>query len=676
MDVYGWNARCLLRNGRPWFPVMGEFQFSRYPRTDWGAELAKIKAGGVSIVATYIFWLHHEPVEGMLDFDGGLSLRTFVEACRDAGMPVWLRPGPWCHGEARNGGFPDWLLQQGWTLRSNDPRYMEKVRLFWNRIAREVDGLLHEQGGPVIGVQLENEYGHAGGTGDPAHVDALLALARESGMRVPYYSATGWGGASIGTGDTDPAILPVMGAYCEAPWDRRTTELPANNNYLFSPERNDTDIGSDFRVGEHLTFDAARYPFLTAELGGGMMGTYNRRPYTTGKDIGALSTVKMGSGASLLGYYVYHGGTNPGPGLNETRASGGFCDWPEMTYDLRAPIGEYGQFRDAFKEIKLLAMFGRDFGDQLADLPLVMPDHAPTSPEDMDTPRYALRADGRRAFVFVNNYQRRRVMTPKTLDLAVPLDGGAVALPTLRLADGDYAFYPVNMRLGDAVLKTARATPLCSLNDATYVFYADGDPAYRLDGAADLLTLSRHDALNATKIRRDGRDALVVADAPLIERQNGYAFWSDRDVPYTVHQDGARHHVGVARFGPGEASSVAWRETETTDAARTFTLTPRYADARPADADVFLTIDYAGAAAELWVDDRNVADDYFDGHPWAVSLRRFGFPTELTLIVRTLREDEPVYLDRRPVFTHGNANEVRAITAADWRWIDGPGDRS
>ena len=127
MTQYGWTANYLTRDGAPWLPVMGEFHFSRYPHRYWREELEKMKAGGVEIVSTYIFWNHHEEHPGLLRWDGDRDIHFFLRCCSEVGLLAFLRPGPWCHGEARHGGFPDWLLETGFRLRSNDPGYLAAV---------------------------------------------------------------------------------------------------------------------------------------------------------------------------------------------------------------------------------------------------------------------------------------------------------------------------------------------------------------------------------------------------------------------------------------------------------------------------------------------------------------------------------------------------------------------
>ena len=157
----------FLKNGKRFLPVMGEFHFSRYEPEDWEEELLKMKAGGVGIVATYVFWIHHEEKKGEWDFTGCRNLRGFLEACKRADMPVWLRIGPWAHGECRNGGFPDWLAQdKTMQVRTNDPAYLKLVEAFYQKVGEQAAGMMCKDGGPIIGIQLENEYGHCGGPSD------------------------------------------------------------------------------------------------------------------------------------------------------------------------------------------------------------------------------------------------------------------------------------------------------------------------------------------------------------------------------------------------------------------------------------------------------------------------------------------------------------------------------
>ena len=157
--------------------------------------------GGVSVVSAYVIWIHHEEEENVFDFEGCRDIGTFVRLCRKVGLSVFLRIGPFVHGEVRNGGFPDWIIErekEGMAIRCNNEEYLGYVRRFWKKVYAQVDGCMEKDGGPVIGIQIENEYGHVGGLQGPegeAHIRTLTAMAKEIGFDVPLYTATGWGGA-------------------------------------------------------------------------------------------------------------------------------------------------------------------------------------------------------------------------------------------------------------------------------------------------------------------------------------------------------------------------------------------------------------------------------------------------------------------------------------------------
>ena len=135
------TSRYLERNARPWLPVMGEYHFVRDNRENWYRELCKMKAGGVDLVATYLFWIYHEEEEGKLDF---FRRPRHPRLCagrkaRRAGGRLRLGRG---HGECRNGGFPDWLLQKAFSAAAAlTPEYMALVHHWYSCIYREVEGL-------------------------------------------------------------------------------------------------------------------------------------------------------------------------------------------------------------------------------------------------------------------------------------------------------------------------------------------------------------------------------------------------------------------------------------------------------------------------------------------------------------------------------------------------------
>lgn len=680
MSTYTYNENNLFRDGKPWFPVMGEMHFTRYREDLWEESLRKMKAGGVTIVSTYLIWIHHEEEEGVFRFDGCRNVRKFIETCGKVGLDVFFRVGPWVHGEVRNGGFPDWVVEkgkQGVDLRSNDERYMALVRRYWEKVSEQVDGLFEKDGGPIIGVQIENEYGHVGGyRGEKgeAHMRALQALAKEVGFVAPLYTATGWGGAVIGD------CLPVMGGYCEAPWDQSITELSANTNYIISHVRNDALIACDHHVEDAVTFDESKFPYLTAELGGGVQVTSHRRPVAYGTDIGAMSTTKLASGVGLLGYYMYHGGSNPEGKLStlqESKATGYANDLPEINYDFNAPIRQYGTISDNYKEIKLLALFLKDFGEDMATLPATIFDET-IKPEDMHSLRSSCRHDGTHGYVFFNNYQRHRTMEAHPdLVLKGLTDEGEVAFPAFDLKSGAYGFFPYHMKLGKAVLKTALATPLCKLegkDKTTYVFYGDLNPQFSWEGeAAEVLHISRSQALDAYKVTLD-QDYLILSENYAWEEDGNLKVTGPATTGMLVYPALAKVPAGFESAGTEGKFAVYERKctpfgikahfekiSETKEDA-TYEIEMEYPATIEAFAGVseeaYLWIRYAGFSAEFFVDGKKINDHFYTGQQVPIRLGYFDFPKKITVVIKALHADDHVFIEKWPELKDGAVCEL------------------
>lgn len=656
MTQFGWNNQYLTKDGKPWLPVMGEFHFSRYPHNFWRKELEKMKAGGVEIVAVYVFWNHHEETRGKIRWDGDLDLHTFFGYCKELGLLAFLRPGPWCHGEARHGGFPDWLEESGYALRTNDPDYLEAVRAFWTSLYGQIKEDLYPAGGPVIGIQIENEYGHVGDKGTDDHIRALTDLAREIGFDVPYWTATGWGHACIGD------LIPVCGGYVEAPWSPSIEELPANPSFVFSNKRRMAASGT-------IDYDPEQFPYLTAELGGGLQVTYNRRPRVSAQDTGAASLVRLGSGANMLGYYVYHGGTNPVgeyTTMQECREIGNYCDLPALTYDFQAPIREYGQIAPSYREIRMLAMFLKDFGEDLAPMDSLIPSNSPKDPADTLHLRTAVRAKDGAGFLFINNYQRHRKMNRHDhLHFRI----GDVVFPEFTVDPDEYFFLPFHMKLGEQELISALATPLCKLRDG-YVFYADRDPKYLWAGdSAKILTISREDAKNAAKVHFV-EEYLVICDQPVIETEEGVFCLARKEIEFKTYPE--LPHILGTRDGqltyysqPIPQSKVQLEVKPlmpTSYLYREFELT---LDGDITGNDVFLKVDYEGNQAELLLDGVKVADDYYRGEPWEIGLKRWNFPRKLTLRIFALEQGAPIFMDEPLKMENGRAMRLNGVTTEE-----------
>ena len=469
------NTRYLTRDGQPWFPVMGEFHFSRYPAAEWETELLKMKAGGITVVASYVFWIHHEETKGKFDWTGQRDLRRFVELCAKCGLLAWVRIGPWDHGEARNGGFPDWVVRLG-EVRANSAAYLEHVKRFYGEIGRQLHGLFWKDGGPIAGVQIENEY-HPG-RGGIEHMQTLLQLAHEAGIDAPFYTATGWDNAAV----PSTGFLPVFGGYTEQFWSDSLTELPPNQNFFFTSIRAEDNVMGDLspkNPGYNSKYDG--FPFLTAEMGGGMSIAYHRRPLMHADDSTAAALVKLGAGITGLGYYMYHGGTNPAgiTSLQETQSVwNGYNDMEAKSYDFQAPLGEFGLVNPTYRTMRALHLFLADYGGQLATMTACFPAQMPRNRDDVTTPRVAARVDdaGRRGFIFINNYQRNVPLGDKAdFQVALKLPSGVVRIPRQPtvVPNGVYTHWPVNLDVGGVTLQSATAELLCRIDEpATLVFSA------------------------------------------------------------------------------------------------------------------------------------------------------------------------------------------------------------
>lgn len=562
------NSRWITRNGKPWIPVMGEFHFSRFPREDWAESLGKMRAGGVNIVATYLFWIHHEEEEGQFRFDGDRDVGAFVRTCAEQGLEVMLRIGPWAHGECRNGGFPDWLLKKPYDIRSNTPEYLELVRRLFEAIHSQVAGMMFKDGGPVIGIQLENEFGHCGGLhGEEGyqHIRNLKRIARDIGFEVPFYTTTGWGGGIVVDGET----LPVLGGYADAPWAQHVEPLPPSDMFLFAPLVADTGIGTDLSEGQahHFTYDVQANPYFTAELGGGLQVTHHRRPVVEAMDVEAMTLVKLGCGANLLGYYMYHGGTNPIGELStlqESRATGYANDLPEWSYDFQAPLGEYGQVRQSWKQLRLLHLFLQSYGARLAAMPYSLPEVNVRDAGDLDGLRVSVRGREGSGFLFVNRHQRGETLSDMqevVFSIETPAAGNTPLLfPKTPLRAGQAHIWPFNMDLDGVVLCSATAQPLCRLEGPdviTHVFFAPegmgaelrfaggsllevapgGRECVRFSAPSapiamtgnlpdsfkpvEVLVLTRTDAENAQRVHLGDRDALLVSEGIVVQAPDG-----------------------------------------------------------------------------------------------------------------------------------------------------------
>ena len=659
----GVNNRYLTLDGKPWLPVMGEMHYSRYPEREWESALAMMKSGGIQIVGTYVFWIHHEEIEGQFDWSGQRNLRRFVELCDKVGLKVWVRIGPWAHGEVRNGGFPDWLLKSGPT-RQNDAKYLAHVRRFYGEIGAQLKGQMWQQGGPVIGVQLENEYTPRGPGKGAEHILTLRQMAREAGLVAPFYSVTGWDGVEVPARD----VIPVFGGYQDAFWDRKLTERPPNPNYFFTTIRCEENVGEDLR-SLHPEIDAgyAPYPFFTAEMGGGMETAYHRRPVMSADDIAATVVTKIGSGVNLYGYYMYHGGTNPEgklTTLQESQATGYWNDVPVKSYDFQAPLGEFGEVRPSFRTLGLFHRFVEQFGSVLAPMTAYFPKLRPASRADVTTPRVSARVEGNRGFVFVNNYQRTYPLAAhRGLRISLKMATETLEFPAVDVPSGAYFIWPVNLDLDGVPLKYATAQPEGKVNgsfgfrwwprmvpelgfDARLVDWIDasGAKVTKVGGLIQVRGTTGNPAM--TVYAKNGKSVRILLGS-------GYGPRKQLS-PLPLAVEPVRP---AAPSRPVKIAMVA-QAPEDADFDRAGVWRVRLPEGLGKG---WVEVRYTGDVARAYVNGRLVADNFYNGMPWDIG--HLGNAREIEIRILPLRKDAPIYIPKK---FRPTADEVAKIDGAVW----------
>lgn len=494
-QVLGFTNYYMTKNGAPFFGISGEIQYCRLAEDEWEDSILKAKMGGLNIIAFYVFWNVHEEVRGQFRFDGNRNIRKFLMLCQKHDMQAIVRIGPFCHGEMRNGGLPDWLYGMPFEVRSNDEGYLHYVRRLFHQLHLQFDDLYYSQGGPIIAAQIENEYMHAGapwemttgishewiggGNGGETHMLLLKQIAMEEGIVTPFYTCTGWGGAMSPAAE----MLPLWGGYGYWPWhfNGNTTEHPLTREFLYQDNHNNDAV--DVYNFDPL-YPKESLPFACCEMMGGMFNSYRYRFILDPTSVDALSNTKVGSGCNLVGYFMYRGGTNPlgekTPYLHEHYT-------PKRSYDFQAVIHECGTPRPSYYRLRTLNAFFTSFTDELIETKTVLPAHmAKLPPEDRSQLRFAVRVKDDAGFVFVNNFQDHTVMPDVTgRSITLQLPGGDLRFDNICLAGGENAILPFHLPLYDIMLNTATAQPITKLEGDTpcaFFFMPQGmRPVYRFD---------------------------------------------------------------------------------------------------------------------------------------------------------------------------------------------------
>jgi beta-galactosidase len=310
--TFSFSKSEFLLDNKPFQIISGEIHPARIPEIYWRHRIQMVKAMGCNTIALYVFWNYHETRPNSFDFEtGNKNLSKFLRLCQEEGMWVLLRPGPYVCGEWDFGGLPPYLLAiPDIKVRCMDTRYLAAVKRYITRISKEVAPLQCTNGGPILMVQIENEYGSFGN--DRAYMEWLRDLWKDNGIHVPFYTADGATPHMLDAGTIEGAAIGL-------------------------------DPGGDKDDFAQAQLRNPNVPSFSSETYPGWI-TY------WGENWAESDTVKLKTQVEYLlknkksfNFYVIHGGTN----FAFTAGANAFSPTeykPVVTsYDYGAPINEQGQ---------------------------------------------------------------------------------------------------------------------------------------------------------------------------------------------------------------------------------------------------------------------------------------------------------------------------------------------
>ncbi len=311
--------KTFLLNDKPFVVKAAEVHYPRIPRPYWEHRIKMCKALGMNTLCIYIFWNIHEQQEGQFDFTGNNDIRAFVQLAKKNGMYVIVRPGPYVCAEWEMGGLPWWLLKKkDIRLREQDPYFMERLEIFEKKVGEQLGDLTIDKGGPIIMVQVENEYGSYGE--DKPYISAVRDIIRKSGFDKVELFQCDWSSNFTKNGLEDLTWTMNFGT--------------------------GANIDQEFKSLGELRPNS---PKMCSEFWSGWFDKWGGRHETRGAEEMVDGISQMLDRGISFSLYMTHGGTNWGhwAGAN----SPGFA--PDVTsYDYDAPINEAGQATDKFWKLR------------------------------------------------------------------------------------------------------------------------------------------------------------------------------------------------------------------------------------------------------------------------------------------------------------------------------------
>jgi hypothetical protein len=449
-------------------------------------------------------------------------------------------------------------------------------------------------------------------------------------------------------------MIPLYGDYADGFWDRSIEEGVGDyyKAFNFRAFRSSTAIATE-QLGkqkERLNKGDEQYPYFTCELGGGMMTAYHRRPYLYPEDAYAMAIVKLGSGSNLLGYYMYHGGTNPDGKLtylNETQQTiaTNYNDLPVKTYDFQAPLNEFGQKNPHYFMLRKLHLFMQDYGDLLAPMEAVFPCQQDIKQGDDSFLRWSHREKDGSGFIFINNYERLQNLSAKK---NAALEACGVKFPKLTIPAGTSCIFPVNV---DGI-KYATAQLVAKRNGKIYLEQIKGIPT----------TVAMLDGKLLKNVKAKGLEKPVYKNYYLLTSEQAGRLFLDEE---------AKLDIAIKAPIINKVKEAAL--------LRTITIGVNKVAEEPSDKDFeqaavytidlpeisgegrLLNIDYRGDVARLYANGKLIDDNFYNGRPFQYALWRLPKDCrQLELRILPLQKDMPIYFPREADTTPGE--QVKQIS--------------
>ncbi|MCD8801822.1 beta-galactosidase [Mammaliicoccus sciuri] len=314
MHKFEINTDFLL-DDKPIQILSGAIHYFRVPKDDWYHSLYNLKALGFNTVETYIPWNYHEPREEHFEFSGEKDIQYFIQLAEELGLYVIIRPSPFICAEWEFGGLPSWLLNyKDMRIRSSDERFIDKVDRYYAQLFKILKPLQIDHNGPIIMMQIENEYGSFGE--DKSYLNMIKGLMIKHGTTVPLFTSDGGWAQTLRAGSmAEDHILPT-----------------AN----FGSK---TDINFQNLKSFHDEFQK-KWPLMCMEFWDGWFNRWGDDIIKRESD-DLVAEVRTAVQQGHINLYMFHGGTNYG--FWNGCSARGSVDLPQITsYDYDAPLNEMG----------------------------------------------------------------------------------------------------------------------------------------------------------------------------------------------------------------------------------------------------------------------------------------------------------------------------------------------